>query len=106
METFASVAGALRFAADKMQKNNLFTTERLFCDVYCFEAGQEQTAHTHAGSDKVYYVIEGTAHIRIADDERDVGPGTVVLAPAGIAHGVVNRGPARLTLLVLMAPRP
>ena len=58
-----------------MKKNNLFTTDRLFCDVYCFEPGQAQTPHSHSGSDKVYYVIEGTARIRIGSDEREVGAG-------------------------------
>ncbi len=61
MSHFADVHAQARFAAEKMKKNNLFTTDRLFCDVYCFEPGQEQQAHSHAGSDKVYYVLSGTA---------------------------------------------
>lgn len=106
MGHFADTKGLGQFAVEKMKKNNLFTTDRLFCDVYCFEAGQAQTAHAHSGSDKVYYVIEGTARISIGDDERDVGPGTAALAPSGVSHAVVNPGPGRLQLLVLMAPKP
>ena len=34
-----------RFAPDKLQKLNLFETERFFCDIYCLEPGQEQKAH-------------------------------------------------------------
>ncbi len=106
MERFANVASAARFAPDKMKKNNLFTTDRFFCDVYCFEPGQEQSPHSHGDSDKVYYVIEGTGRIRIGNDERDAAAGTAVLAPAGVVHGVVNPGPGRLSLLVFMAPKP
>lgn len=106
MSHFADAAQASRFAAEKMQKHNLFTTERLFCDVYCFEPGQVQSAHSHAGSDKVYYVLEGEACIQIGADERTVAPGTAALAPAGVPHGVRNPGPARLRVLVVMAPRP
>ena len=106
MSHFADATAAAQFAADKMKKNNLFTTERMFCDVYCFEAGQEQTPHAHAGSDKVYYVIEGTARIRIGDDERDAPAGTAALAPAAAAHGIRNPGPGRLRVLVFMAPKP
>ncbi|MGD9765551.1 MAG: cupin domain-containing protein [Candidatus Binatia bacterium] len=105
MSNFANVHGAA-FAAEKMKKNNLFTTDRMFCDVYCFEPGQEQHTHAHAGSDKLYFVIEGTARITIGDEERDVGAGTAALAPAGLSHGVRNASPGRVKLLVIMAPKP
>jgi hypothetical protein len=36
-----------RFAPEKMQKVGLFETPRLFCDLYCLEAGQAQKAHSH-----------------------------------------------------------
>jgi mannose-6-phosphate isomerase-like protein (cupin superfamily) len=106
MEVFKEIATQLRFAAEKMQKVNLFDTERMFCDVYCFEPGQEQTPHVHKGSDKVYYVLQGTAQIRIAQDTKELGSGGIALAPAGADHGVRNPGPERLTVLVFMAPKP
>ncbi len=106
MSYFADAHGQSQFAAEKMKKNNLFTTERLFCDVYCFEPGQEQSPHAHSGSDKVYYVIEGTARIRIGADEREVGAGALALAPSDVPHAVTNPGSERLKLLVLMAPKP
>src|SRR5215475_8962806 len=84
MTNFADVHAQGHFAADKMKKNNLFTTDRLFCDVYCFEPGQEQSPHSHSGSDKIYYVVEGTARISIGSEEREVGAGTTALAPAGV----------------------
>jgi quercetin dioxygenase-like cupin family protein len=105
MERFAAVDDRSSFSVEKLKKNNVFTTERMFCDVYCFEPGQSQAAHAHAGSDKVYYVIEGSGRIRVGDEERLVGPGTVVLAPAGSSHAV-TAGQERLRLLVLMAPKP
>ena len=106
MTNFADAHAESRFTPEKMKKNNLFTTDRLFCDVYCFEPGQEQTAHAHRGSDKVYYVIEGTARIRIGAEERAVGTGGAALAPSEVTHAVINPGPERLKLLVLMAPKP
>ena len=97
---------ARRFAADKMQKLNLFETPRFFCDVYCLEPGQEQRPHVHASEDKVYVVLDGAVEVRIDDDGATLGAGDAVLAPAGRAHGVRNLGPARAALLVFMAPRP
>ncbi len=106
MDVFKDAHAAVAFAPDKMKKVNLFDTERMFCDVYGLNAGQEQTAHAHGGSDKVYFVLDGVGRFRVGDDEREVGAGTAVLAPAGASHAVRNAGPGRLTLLVFMAPKP
>ncbi len=106
MEVFKDVLPQVSFAADKMKKVNLFDTERMFCDVYCFEPGQEQTAHAHKGADKVYYVLQGIGQVRVGQETRDLGPGGIALAPAGAEHGVRNAGPDRLTVLVFMAPKP
>lgn len=106
MRVFKRVADETAFSSEKMQKVNLFTTDRMFCDVYCFEPGQAQTPHSHAGSDKIYYVLEGRATVRIGDDTRELGPGEIALAPSGAEHGVTNATAERLTLLVYMAPKP
>jgi quercetin dioxygenase-like cupin family protein len=106
MDVFKEVFPHTRFAAEKMQKINLFDTERMFCDVYCFEPGQEQTAHAHKGADKVYYVLQGVGQVRIGQDTKELRAGSIALAPAGLEHGVRNPGPERLTMLVFMAPKP
>lgn len=95
-----------RFDASKMQKINLFETERFFLDVYCLEPGQSQKAHAHAGSDKVYAVLEGSVHARVGGEERELHAGEAVLAPAGSEHGIENRSASRAAVLVMMAPRP
>jgi len=94
------------FNAQKMQKVNLFETERMFCDIYCFEPGQEQKTHTHAGSDKIYYVLEGRGTFSIGGESRELPAQTAVIAPSDVEHGVVNTGSERLVLLVYMAPKP
>ena len=103
---FKSIREAARFSSEKMAKVNLFETERMFCDVYGLEPGQEQKAHTHGNADKIYVVLEGSGKFRIGNEEHELGPETVVMAPSGVAHGVRNTGDARLTLLVFMAPNP
>ena len=98
--------GVRKFDAAKMQKINLFETERFFCDVYCLEPGQAQKTHAHAGSDKVYAVLEGSVTALVSGEERELQPGETVLAPAGSEHGIVNRSAARAAVLVFMAPKP
>jgi quercetin dioxygenase-like cupin family protein len=95
-----------RFDAAKMQKINLFETEQFFIDVYCLEPGQAQKAHAHAGSDKVYAVMEGSVIARVDGQEQELRAGEMVLAPAGSEHGIENRSGVRAAVLVFMAPRP
>lgn len=95
-----------RFDAAKMQKINLFETERFFCDVYCLEPGQAQKPHKHDAADKLYAVLEGEVRARVGEESVVIRGGEVVLAPAGIDHGLENASSARAAVLVFMAPRP
>lgn len=104
--TFKNIRDAVRFSREKMTKVNLFETDRMFCDVYGLDPGQEQKVHAHDGADKVYFVVEGSGTFWIGSEERQLGPEMVVLAPSGVAHGVRNTAETRLMLLVFMAPNP
>jgi quercetin dioxygenase-like cupin family protein len=106
MTNFRKISEAVGFASDKMKKNGLFETERLFCDLYCFEPGQSQAPHTHDGSDKIYYVVEGRGFFSIGEEERELAAGDIAIASSGLRHGVENRASGRLMLLVFMAPKP
>ena len=101
-----NVNSASHFSSDKMQKNSLFMSNHLFCDVYCLEPGQEQHVHTHSGSDKIYYVLAGNGTFTLGDNISEQKPGDIVYAPANVAHGVANKSGDRLRCLVLMAPPP
>ena len=100
------VVSAKRFADEKMQKVSLFDTANCFCDLYCLKPGQSQKPHSHAGADKIYYVIEGEARIQVGDEEQVAGAGRIVLAPSDVVHGVRNASSQPLSLLVFMAPNP
>jgi quercetin dioxygenase-like cupin family protein len=100
------VSKSKSFLPEKFQKVNLFETERMFCDVYCFEPGQEQAPHKHAGADKIYYVIEGKGLVQIGAERRELMPGMAAHASSGEEHSVENPGPDRLVMLVFMAPHP
>ncbi len=97
---------ARRFDPQKMVKSGVFATDRLFYDVYCLEPGQAQKVHSHAGSDKVYLLLDGVAVVTAGAEERTLIPDEAVLCPAGIPHGVRNDGPDRATLLVVTTPPP
>jgi quercetin dioxygenase-like cupin family protein len=95
-----------KFGQDKMKKNNIFQTARFFCDIYCFEPGQEQKGHIHGEQDKVYLVLEGKGTFQIGNEKQVLGPGDGTMAPAGEEHGVFNHTRERLKVLVFVAPNP
>lgn len=105
METI-NVPDAIEFSEEKMRKNSLFDSPHLFYDAYCLLPGQAQKVHAHDGSDKVYYVLEGTGRFTIGEEEQDLTRGQAVIARSGEPHGVRNAWDENLILLVTMAPPP
>lgn len=91
---------------DKHYKATLFQGDHLMVGLNCLEPGQTQPVHDHAEADKVYVVLEGRGQFVIGEETREAGPGEVVWTPAGLPHGVENRGAERLVLLVGIAPPP
>ncbi|BCA54007.1 cupin [Nitrospira sp. KM1] len=101
-----SLSDYQQFSHDKMKKNNIFETPRFFCDVYCFEAGQEQKGHIHGEQDKVYLVLEGEGTFQVGNEKQVLRQWQGTMAPAGEEHGVKNHTGQRLKVLVFVAPNP
>lgn len=96
----------IRFSDEKMQKIPLFDSAKYFCDLYCLRPGQDQRVHSHAESDKIYFVLRGKGLFHIGGEERELNPGEMVIARPGQDHGVRNAAAEDLVLLVFMTPRP
>ncbi len=105
MET-KTLDNLIRFSEDKMQKISLFDSPSYFCDLYCLKPGQDQRVHSHAESDKIYFVLRGKGVFHIAGEEKELASGQGVIARPGEAHGVRNAAAEDLVLLVFMTPRP
>ncbi len=93
------------FGDDRMRKLDCFRSPRLLVGLNCFAPGQSQPVHAHADADKFYFVVSGRATFTIGEHTREAVAGDLVLAPAGVPHGV----PAaleRTVLLVGLAPAP
>ena len=105
-ELVKSIAAYSGSRPDKFFKSTLFQSRALLLGVNCLEPGQVQAAHDHAHQDKFYYVVSGRGRFVLGQEEVVAGEGEVVLAPAGVIHGVRNDSQERLTLLVGIAPAP
>ena len=96
---------AARFDPGKAAKADLFRGDRLFLGLNCFEPGQLQSAHTHAGADKFYLILSGKANMVVGDERITVESGDLVWCPAGVLHGV-DQALEQTVMLVGIAPPP
>lgn len=101
-----NAAGTAVFNADKMGKTTLVHGTQMMAGLNCFEPGQEHALHTHAGQEKLYMVLEGTATVQIGDERQTLGVGDGAFAASDVAHSVKNTGPGRLVILAVLAPPP
>src|SRR5262245_51740512 len=66
--------------------------------------GMSTTPHYHPRTEEIYYLLEGTGHMRIGDETRDVGPGDAIAIPPGVVHTITSTGRQTLKFLCCCAP--
>jgi len=99
---FIATAERAGFTAGRFAKVDLARGAHLMAGLNCFEPGQAQAVHAHDGADKFYFVLEGKARMQVGEDVAEAGPGTLVWAPAGVPHGVLE-ATGRCVMLVGMS---
>lgn len=66
--------------------------------------GEATVEHFHRDTEELYYVVEGSARMRLGDAERELAVGDCVVIPAGERHKIRNTGDAPLRILCCCAP--
>jgi quercetin dioxygenase-like cupin family protein len=94
------------FNSEKMGKSTLFESDRILVGLNNFEPGQQHALHAHEGMDKVYQVLAGRGRFLLEGSELAMEPGTMLVAPSGVPHGIRNDGDDRLVVLAILAPGP
>jgi quercetin dioxygenase-like cupin family protein len=94
------------YGPDRMGKSTLFESANLLVGLNAFEPGQEHALHGHAGQDKVYLVAGGSGLFLLEGRELPMSAGDLLIAPAGVPHGVRNNGAERLLVVAVLAPAP
>jgi mannose-6-phosphate isomerase-like protein (cupin superfamily) len=93
-------------AAERARLGTLYVeflrTPALSVGLYVLHAGQEDPQQPHT-EDEVYHVVRGRATIRVGEEDRPVGPGSVVYVAAGVPHRF-HSIEEQLELLVVFAP--
>ena len=87
------------FKADGAETAHGYSISEWWLDPYTRGPG----AHSHP-EDDVFYVLEGTMSVLVADRWHDAGAGAFVLIPGGTSHGFENRTGERAGMLNVSAP--
>jgi mannose-6-phosphate isomerase-like protein (cupin superfamily) len=68
------------------------------------EPGMQPAPHVHDGFDQIALILSGRATYHIGDIGHPVGPGTVMLIPAGVEHYIEPAGDEVVKNLDVFAP--
>jgi mannose-6-phosphate isomerase-like protein (cupin superfamily) len=88
--------------ARSQQYHEFLRRDSMSVGLYVLRAREEDLQTPH-NQDELYYVVEGSGRIRVAEDDREVGPGSVVFVEAGVGHRF-HTITSNLTVLVVFAP--
>jgi mannose-6-phosphate isomerase-like protein (cupin superfamily) len=99
----------LKDIKDKLKGNpveylEFLNVPALNCGLYSLVAGSTDMQAPH-DEDEVYLVLEGKARMRLADEERDIGPGSLLYVSAATEHSFFEIE-EDMTLLVFFAATP
>jgi len=66
--------------------------------------GFTSSPHVHATEQEVWYIISGSGRVRIGDEEAELRPDTIAVAPPGVEHQLINDGTEDLKAIWLFTP--
>jgi mannose-6-phosphate isomerase-like protein (cupin superfamily) len=95
--------------ADDAAKNDFFRAVRFTGKhtqvvVMTLQPGEDIGAEVHPDNDQVLIFTEGTARAEVGGEQREVGPGDLVVVPAGTRHDFTNTGSGVLRLITIYGP--
>jgi mannose-6-phosphate isomerase-like protein (cupin superfamily) len=60
--------------------------------------------HSHANTDEIQYIVEGSGTFWLGDEERSVGPGDLIVIPRGTAHAGSHATSGRFKAIAIKTP--
>jgi quercetin dioxygenase-like cupin family protein len=85
-------------------RRRAFGSEDVILVLNEIEPEMEPAPHAHEGFDQMALVISGRAIYHIGEEAHRVGPGSVMLIPAGETHWIEPDGAERIENLDVFAP--
>ncbi len=88
-----------------VKASKLYDTEHAQAIHITLQPGEALKKHI-TPVDVFFYVLEGVGVIEIGEEEKEVGPDTLINSPARIPHCWYNRSDSIFRVLVVKIPRP
>ncbi len=95
------------FSSSSFVRKRVWQTDKLHCNMYCFEPGQQNSLHLHPVSDEVVLCLEGEGIIVVGTEHQAIKVGETVLVPMNTPHGYINTSREhRMIISVVQCPLP
>lgn len=95
------------FSQNDFVRKRIWQTDKLHCNIYCFEPGQQNSLHRHPVSDEVVLCLEGEGTIVVGTAPQPIKAGETVLVPMNTPHGYINTSlDQRMIISVVQCPLP
>lgn len=92
------------FSPDRARRVRVHATDHLAHDLWCLEPQQATPVLTYEATDVTYTVIAGRSWFVTEQGEIGLDPMGSLLVPAGVVHGIDNRGADPLIVSAACAP--
>ena len=69
-----------------------------------YEPGTTVARHSHEHTEQVMLILEGSVHVTVGEDGRELGPGDVCVINRGVEHEL--RSPGGCTFIEALSPVP
>ena len=97
MSTMLTINIAAEAARNDAFRRVVFTTGHVQVVLMTLKPGEDIGAEVHEANDQILHFVTGAVQAEIGGEARPVGPGDLVVVPAGTRHNFTNTGaePAR-----------
>lgn len=99
---YFDIAGEAQASSDF--RRVLWTGEHTQLVVMTIPVDGEIGGEVHDDNDQILHFVSGRARADVAGESREIGPGDLVVVPAGTEHNFVNIGDEPLVLTTIYGP--
>ena len=105
-QAFVDLEGLVRGSGEAPWRHSLVGTPGLRVVLLCWPARSSSALRVHPAAEEIFSIVAGRTLFTIGDEpEREVGPGSFLLAERGVSHLIrVPEGREPLLLLAAVAP--
>jgi quercetin dioxygenase-like cupin family protein len=92
-----------RYSSEARVNLPLLRTKDLVTRMNCYEPGQATPVHMHPGQDEIVFCVEGRGRVTFDGlDDVPLSPGSLVVLPADIAHGIEAAADSRMVVIYVI----